>query len=164
MAAPKGNKFYLLAEKKPGAPKMFKTPDDLWKAFTEYKQYTDDNPWIMYDVVKTGKDTGKLLPMPHQRPYTLMGFAVYLGTSFNTLYNYKEKYKDFFNVYTRIDDECRTQKFQGASVGAFNANIIARDLGLADKKDLSSEDGSMSPKISINVSDSKTKDEIDKLK
>lgn len=28
------------------------------------------------------------------------------------------------------------QKFEGASVGAFNANIIARDLGLIDKKEV----------------------------
>jgi len=29
-----------------------------------------------------------------------------------------------------------TNKFDGASCGLYNANIIARDLGLADKKDV----------------------------
>jgi hypothetical protein len=28
------------------------------------------------------------------------------------------------------------QKFEGAASGAFNANIIARDLGLADKTEM----------------------------
>ncbi len=46
----------------------------------------------------------------------------------------KEEYKDFFGVYTRISQIIRTQKFEGAAVGLFNANIIARDLGLADKQ------------------------------
>ena len=30
----------------------------------------------------------------------------------------------------------RTQKFEGASAGLLNANIIARDLGLSDKTEL----------------------------
>lgn len=50
-------------------------------------------------------------------------------------------------VTTRIDEIIYKQKFEGAAVGAFNANIIARDLGLADKKDV----------------DIKTKDNIPKL-
>jgi hypothetical protein len=29
-----------------------------------------------------------------------------------------------------------TQKFSGAAVGIFNANIISRDLGLIDKKQI----------------------------
>jgi len=44
------------------------------------------------------------------------------------------------------------QKFEGASADMLNPNIIARDLGLADKKDLSSTDKSMSPKPALDVS------------
>ena len=39
-------------------------------------------------------------------------------------------------IITRIREAIYQQKFEGASVGAFNANIIARDLGLADKQDV----------------------------
>ena len=40
------------------------------------------------------------------------------------------------------------QKFMGAAADLLNANIISRDLGLADKKDHTSSDGSMTPSFS----------------
>jgi hypothetical protein len=38
-------------------------------------------------------------------------------------------------VITRIDKYIYNQKFEGAAAGFLNPNIIARDLGLADKTD-----------------------------
>ena len=35
----------------------------------------------------------------------------------------------------------RTQKFAGAAADLLNANIIARDLGLADKNEVTGKDG-----------------------
>ncbi len=43
---------------------------------------------------------------------------------------------DFLQVVSRIDEIIYTQKFEGAAVGAFNANIISRDLGLRDGSDV----------------------------
>jgi hypothetical protein len=52
----------------------------------------------------------------------------------------------------RVEDAIFRQKFEGASADLLNANIIARDLGLADKKDLSSTDGTMTPKpVTVNM-------------
>jgi hypothetical protein len=34
-----------------------------------------------------------------------------------------------------VEEIIRTQKFEGASADLLNPNIIARDLGLADKQD-----------------------------
>ena len=36
----------------------------------------------------------------------------------------------------RSEETIETQQFEGACVGAFNANIIARKLGLADKQEV----------------------------
>ena len=44
-----------------------------------------------------------------------------------------EESKKYSSVITRARAKCYAQKFEGAAVGAFNGNIIARDLGLADK-------------------------------
>jgi hypothetical protein len=41
--------------------------------------------------------------------------------------------KDFMPIITRIKEIIYNQKFSGAAAGFFNANIIARDLGLSDK-------------------------------
>ena len=42
--------------------------------------------------------------------------------------------------YRSIEKTIYKQKFDGATAGSFNANIIARDLGLKDKTDITSDD------------------------
>jgi hypothetical protein len=49
-------------------------------------------------------------------------------------YGKADTHKEFHGVVTRVKDIIYTQKFEGASAGLLNPNIIARDLGLADKK------------------------------
>ena len=51
------------------------------------------------------------------------------------------------------------QKFAGAAVGLFNANIIARDLGLADKQDITTNGES----ITKSMSDDDFADQLEKL-
>lgn len=132
MAAPEGNRFWELRSKH-GRDKIFETPEMLWQSACEYFEWCEDNPWEEQDWV--GKD-GDEVTKKKVRPYTLSGLCVYLDCDEQTLKNYgtKEEYKDFFGIYTRIYQIIRTQKFEGAAVGLFNANIIARDLGLVDQK------------------------------
>ena len=49
----------------------------------------------------------------------------------------KKQDRDFSQVISTIKEIIETQKFEGASAGLLNPNIIASDLGLADKKELS---------------------------
>jgi hypothetical protein len=42
--------------------------------------------------------------------------------------------KDYCQIITRIRETIFVQKFEGAAVGAFNSNLIARELGMADKQ------------------------------
>lgn len=139
MPAPLKNKFWELRTKH-GRDKLFTTPDLLWTAATEYFQWCDDNPWIKNEAIKSGDLAGQIVSIPTSRPYTLTALCLYLGI--NTAYfrqfkdNLKDTDEDFSTVITRIEETIYSQKFEGASVGAFNANIIARDLGLSDKKEL----------------------------
>ena len=137
MGAPAGNKYYMLRSSS-GRDKEFKTPVELWDAFLEYKEHTDDNPIIILDAVKSGADAGMLIQIPHARPYTLKAFASYIGLTELGLRNYGtlESHKEFFTVYTRIKEITDNNKFEGAAVGIFNANIIARDLGLTDNSSM----------------------------
>jgi hypothetical protein len=48
----------------------------------------------------------------------------------------KDVSEDFVEVITYIEGIIRDQKYAHATVGMFNANIIARDLGLKDKKEI----------------------------
>lgn len=139
MAAPLKNKFWELRTKH-GRDKIFTTPDLLWTAATEYFKWCDDNPWIKNEAIKSGDLAGQIIKVPTSRPYTLTALCLYLGVNADYFRQFKENLKedeqDFSWVITRIEETIYTQKFEGASVGMFNANIIARDLGLTDKKEL----------------------------
>jgi len=139
MAAPKENSFWQQRSKH-GRDKLFSSPKVLWEAASEYFIWCEQNPLTQQNWVgKDGDEVSKEL----MRPFTLSGLCVFLDCEEQTLKNYgtKEEYKDFFGVYTRIYQIIRTQKFEGAAVGLFNANIIARDLGLVEKNEHTGKDG-----------------------
>jgi hypothetical protein len=131
----KGNQFWKLRSKH-GRDKLFKTSELLWEAACQYFQWCDDNPWIRVDF--RGKDQ---VDIPVQRPYTISGLCLYLDCNDHYLSQFKaaldKDEKDFSSIITRIEKIIYTQKFEGAAVGAFNSNIIARDLGLKENVETS---------------------------
>lgn len=141
MGAPKGNQFWK-ARAKHGRSKIFSSPNQLWNAACEYFQWAEDNPLkkaITYQGVVTGQED--LL-----RAMTISGLCIFLGVNSDYFTDFKDgldlekkQGKDFSRVIKNIYEIIKTQKFEGASAGLLNANIIARDLGLTDKKELSSD-------------------------
>jgi hypothetical protein len=171
MPAPKGNQFWKLRSKH-GRKKLFTTPKLLMQAATEYFQWVDNNPWIKKEQLKKptvikDKDGNQrvetIANIPTARPYTLSGLCIYLGVNSQYFIDFKEslrpkdgekmikKNKDFSEVIHAIEEIIRTQKFEGAAVGAFNANIIARDLGMVDKKDVTSDGKPLGNKMQIEI-------------
>jgi hypothetical protein len=141
MAAPKGNQFWKLRSKH-GRDKLFATPDLLWQAACEYFEWCDKHPWYKSEAIKNGKSVGEIVKIPTERPYSLMGFLVYIGTSPSYWYDFKAaNHIDFSCVISEIEKIIETQQFEGAAVGAFNANIISRKLGLIDKQNISTPEG-----------------------
>lgn len=133
--APLGNQFWKLRSKH-GRNKLFESPELLWEACVEYFEHTDKRKWIKKDWV--GKD-GFEVDRETETPYTLSGLCLYLDASREWWNKFKDACKerkdtDFLQVITRVEEIMHTQKFEGAAVGAFNANIISRELGLIDQK------------------------------
>lgn len=130
MAAPKGNKYWQLADPDMiGRPRIFPTPKDLLQQAYEYFKWIDENPIVTKKITHT--DKGKYVNSEYlQRPYKWSGLYVYLNVT--DLKRYREK-EEFVHVLTHIDNIIKTQKFEGAASGVFNHNIIARDLGLKDE-------------------------------
>lgn len=124
----KGNNFWEY-RKKHGKEKKY-TPSELWEGFLAYMQWVADNPWLQNQVLQK---VGQIIKVPTERPMTILGFCLHIDIARQTFENY-EKESDYLDIITRIRDTIYTQKFEGAAVGAFNANIIARELGLADKQ------------------------------
>jgi hypothetical protein len=144
MAAPEGNQFWKLRSKH-GRDKIFSTPDLMWDAACEYFDWCEENPFIECKpmVVASGGNMGSSIEMaeiPKKRPFTLHELCIYLDCSSSYFRAFKstakEVDKDFLTVIEKIEEVIYSQKFSGAATGFFNANIIARDLGLADKKEI----------------------------
>lgn len=143
MPATPGNQFWKLRSKH-GRDLIFSSPAILWEAAVEYFEATDKRKWIRKDWV--GKDA-KEVNRETDTPYTMTGLYVFLDIVTSTWTNYKTN-KDFLDVITRIEQIIYTQKFEGAAVGAYNANIIARDLGLKETQEINQKTiiGDLTPK------------------
>lgn len=133
MSAPIGNRFWEQRSKH-GRDKLFASPELMWEAACEYFAWCDDNP--LYEKDWVGKDAFEV-DKPKMRPFTMQGLCRHLDCDTSYFRKFKETAsKDFFTVITRIEETIYEQKFTGAASGFLNANIISRDLGLIDKKDL----------------------------
>jgi len=134
MGAPKDNQFWKLRSKH-GRDKLFETPGLMWEAACEYFEWCEKHPWIKEETTKRGEHTDTK-STPTERPFTMQGLCLYLDCNTKYFNNFKstlpENEQDFNYIITRIEETVYKQKFEGAAVGAFNANIIARDLGLSD--------------------------------
>ena len=130
-----------------GQPPCFNSPQEMLERALEYFQWCEEHPLGEHKIFA---QQGEIIDgeVKHKRPYTQAGLCVYLGISEDTWRNYRDRKPDYFEVTKLITDAMYDQKFSGASAGLFNANIIARDLGLKDKSEIDhqSSDGSMSPK------------------
>ncbi|EMN1549308.1 TPA: DNA-packaging protein [Enterobacter ludwigii] len=133
MAAPKGNRFWE-ARSSHGRNPKFESGDQLWSACCEYFQWVEDNPlWEMKPFAYQGEVTQE--PVAKMRAMTLTGLCLFLDISDDTWRNYREK-EDLLGVVSRAEKVIYDQKFSGAAADLLNANIIARDLGLAEKKEV----------------------------
>ncbi len=138
MPAPKGNQFWKVRAKS-GRDKIFSAPEEVWKAACEYFTWVDSNPLkeeklFNYQGVITRDTISKI------RAMTTDGLCLFLGIGRSTWGDYK-KMKDFSEVVEEVENVIRSQKFAGAAADLLNANIIARDLGLRDAKEISGPDG-----------------------
>lgn len=138
MAPPKGNQFWK-ARSSHGRKPIFASPDDLWEAATEYFQWVEDNP-LWEDRVTSYQGVNTHEPVAKMRAMTITGLCIFLDISAQAWSEYKRR-DGFGEITARVDEIIRTQKFAGAAADLLNANIIARDLGLADKSELTGKDG-----------------------
>lgn len=143
MGAPKGNRFWEKRSKHGRSP-VFESPEQLWDAACEYFVWVEDNPLMASELVKF-QGEASIAEVPKMRAMTIQGLCLFLDINEQTLTNYGEK-KDFLGIVDQIKKVIYTQKITGAAADMLNSNIIARELGLTDKQDHTSSDGTMSPK------------------
>jgi len=144
MAFQKGNRFWE-ARSSHGRNPKFESAEALLSACMEYFKWAEDNPlWESKLSSENGKPV--VVEVPKIRAMTIWGLVGFLGIT-QVTWGAWRKVADFSLVVGYVDEAIRDQKFAGAAAGLLNSNIIARDLGLRDAKDVDhkSSDGSMSP-------------------
>ena len=117
-----------------------KTPEELWAVATAYFRFcvARDIHTMEYRSVSIGQNSGseiEEIEKPNPRPFTYAGFHVYSGLSRAALDEIAERSDEYAFVVSRIGAVMHAQKFEFATAGAMNANLIARDLGLSEKTD-----------------------------
>lgn len=138
MAAPKGNRFWE-ARSRHGRLPIFANPEMLWEAAADYFEWVDDNP-LYEDKITAYQGEVTHEPVAKMRAMTIGGLCIFLDISVQAWSEYKSR-EGFGEITKQIEQIIRDQKFTGAAADLLNANIIARDLGLADRQEHSGING-----------------------
>lgn len=138
-----GNRFWE-ARSSHGRNPIFETAEQLEDACGQYFEWVAENP-LMEAKAFAFQGVVTQDALPKMRAMTLGAMCMFVGIDKTTWENWRKERSDLFRVIAWAEQTIYQQKFEGASADLLNANIIARDLGLADKKDLTSSDGTMSP-------------------
>lgn len=141
-----------------GRPRKFATPSALLKAFENYLEDRKSRPLISLESESGKVGESKIEKEKEKKknhPLSIVDFCVYLGCSRNW---WNELPTDFLGVKNRISDYIFCYQLKGAETGIFNANIVARELGLADKKELTRES------INIIVNSQEEKEKLEGMK
>lgn len=134
-----GNRFWE-ARSSAGPKPKFAGPDPLWAACCEYFEWSEANP---LREAKAFAYEGKVTveSLPKMRAMTIGGLCMFLDIEEGTWREWRASRPDLSAVITRAEAVIYRQKFEGASAGLLVPSIIARDLGLAEKTELTGKDG-----------------------
>lgn len=123
---------------KTGRPKKIESAEKMWEYACQYFNEVDETPFRKQDFIRGGTSAGTKIHLDSNRPYSWAGFETFMiryGIISNLDHyraNTNDAYSEFRGIIASIDKVMFDNKFEGATVGVFNASIIARDLQLAE--------------------------------
>jgi hypothetical protein len=120
--------------------RIFKTPEDLEQAFTEYKLSLKETAKKWEKIQYVGKDGSKKTDYP-KLALSLDGFEVwyynqnkkFIGQYFD---NKGEYYNSFVAICSHIRKEIRADQIQGGLLGFYNPSITQRLNNLKEQSDI----------------------------
>ncbi len=120
-------------------PKLFASHDHLWAACIEYFEWCTNNP-LVEEKVSVSQGVPVRYDVSRPRIFTIQGLCRFLDICRGTWFQYARD--PILGVTVKMaEDIIYEHKFAGAVVDFYNAALIARDLGLADRKELTGRDG-----------------------
>lgn len=166
-----GNKFWKLRTKH-GREKLFSDGVALMEEAFKYFDWCDRHPWERTELVKY-QGYASEAEVPLGRPYTMDGLTYYLGVSGAYFRAAKGNLRDkierdkadaseleLLETILLIEQVVRTQNIEGAAVGVFSPNLIARMHNLADNVNQNNTGDAV---VRITVRDQKTADDLNAL-
>jgi hypothetical protein len=134
-----GNRIWE-ARSTAGPKPIFADGAALWAACVEYFAWVEANP---LHEAKAFAYEGRVTveALPKMRAMTIGALCVFLDISESSWHDWRNSRADLLEVITRVEAIIRAQKFEGAAAGLLVPQIIARDLGLADRQELTGKDG-----------------------
>ena len=138
-----GNEFWKQRSRhgvRPTIPEGEEGARMLQEACEDYFQWATANPLkedkvFAYEGATYHDEVDKL------QAFTIIGLCLFIDVSTKTWRDWRTSRPDLSSVIAWAEDVIRHQKFNAAAAGLLNANIISRDLGLADKHELSGPGG-----------------------
>lgn len=121
-----------------GRKPIFSDPDVLLNACLEYFQWVEDNPLMAVELVKF-QGVATQAQVPKMRAMTILGLCNFLDISRPTWVSYRTN-PDFSVIVDYAEDVIRQQKIEGASADMLNPAFIAREMGLADKQEVTTRE------------------------
>lgn len=121
--------------------RVYHRPEDLWRDALEYFRWVQANPLEEEQLVSAGRGQ-----RPHReivkrpRAMTITALCAFLNVRHRTWHNWRTD-EILEEVVERIEAVIYSQKFEYAAVDMMNASLIARDLKLADRSEVSGPDG-----------------------
>lgn len=122
-----------------GRGKLFTDPDVLWEACVEYFLWAEEHP-LTVERVFSYQGTIVKGTENKKRVLTITGLCLFLGIPLQTWIDYRNNNIVFSEVIAKAEQHIYQDKFEGATSDLYNANIISRDLGLIDKRDVTVSD------------------------
>lgn len=127
----------VITREGPGRPKVYECETELYEKCLKYFERLKKSP---VKIKRKTREKGKTVFFWDEFPRapTLSGLCEFIGVHENTWRKY-EKDPQFMWVTTRVRAWMYDEKFQGAAVNIYNANIIAQELGLKSRVEHSQE-------------------------
>jgi len=116
--------------------RIFKSPEEIEKAFNEYKENLKEqaNEWLKVQYV--GKD-GDRKTDAQKLPYTMEGFEIYCYNKYGCVEQYFKNqdnyYDDFIPICSRVKKEIRENQITGGLLGFYNPSITQRLNNLTER-------------------------------
>lgn len=136
--------------------RIFKSPEELEKAFTEYKEDLKEQSKEWLKIQYVGKE-GERKADPQKVPMTLEGFERYCYNHYGYVGQYFDNKDDLYNEFvaicSRIKKEIRENQIIGGILGFYNPSITQRLNGLTERNDVTTNGESIDKVIEVVVFD-----------